>query len=197
MAHVTLIERPTGVIGRFTAAYSKWRFGRQVEPAMAAVHHAGVLTAMGALETAAQVGWRKLDPGLRWLAVQLTSTRIGCSWCIDYGYYETVNKGMDPEKIRNVGSWRDSTLYDERERAVLAYAESATATPAHVDDETAAAVRKHLSEAEMVELASWVALENYRSRFNAGLGLKGQGFADSCEVPLVAADHGGRPSALP
>ena len=100
-----------------------------VEPTAAASHHSGVLVAMGALETAVQHGWKKLDPTLRWLAVQVTGTRIGCSWCIDYGYYEGMNHGIDPAKVRAVTNWRDSDLFDERERAVLEYAEMATSTP--------------------------------------------------------------------
>lgn len=187
MAHVTLIDRPRTIIGRLSSLYSRRRFGRDVEPAMAAAHHSGVLVAMGALETAAELGWRRLDPKLRWLALQLTSTRIGCSWCVDYGYYETVNGGMDPEKVRQVGQWRDSDLYDDRERAVLEYAEAATATPVSVGPELVDRLRHHLSEAEMVELASWVAIENFRSRFNGGLGLKSQGFAESCAVPMQVA----------
>ncbi|HAM02936.1 MAG TPA: carboxymuconolactone decarboxylase [Acidimicrobiaceae bacterium] len=192
MAHVTLLERPHGVIGRLAFAYSRRRFGRLVEPAMAAAHHRGVLVAMGALEAVAGAGWRRLDPGLRWLAIQLTSARIGCSWCLDYGYYESQQNEMDPAKIRDVANWRDSELYDERERAVLEYAELATATPVAVAGEVMSSLRRHLSEAEVVELASWVALENYRSRFNGGLGLKSQGFADECAVPVAAAVASGR-----
>ena len=66
---------------------------------------------------------------------------------------------------------------------MLEYAEVATSCPAEVSDELAARVRAHLSDAEFVELAAWVALENFRSRFNAGLGLRSQGFSDSCESP--------------
>jgi alkylhydroperoxidase family enzyme len=40
-----------------------------------------------------------------------------------------------------------------------------------------------LSDAEIVELASFVALENFRSRFNAGMGLHSQGFSDNCKIP--------------
>ena len=35
---------------------------------------------------------------------------------------------------------------------------------------------------------AWVALENFRSRFNAGLGLRSQGFSDNCEIPDRIAD---------
>ena len=166
------------------ASYTKRRFGQMVEPTAAASHHAGVLVAMGSLETAVENGWKKLDPTLRWLAIQATGTRIGCSWCVDYGYYEGMHQGIDPAKVRAARKWRDSDLFDERERVVLEYAEAATSRPAEVSEELAARLQAHLSDAEIVELAAWVALENFRSRFNAGLGLRSQGFSDKCEIPM-------------
>jgi alkylhydroperoxidase family enzyme len=85
--------------------------------------------------------------------------------------------------VRDVPRWTDSDAYDDRERAVLEYAEAASATPAHVSDELIDRLHTHFSDAEIVELAAWVALENFRSRFNAGLGLHSQGLSDSCQVP--------------
>ena len=178
------------MVPRLARRYTKRRFGRMVEPTAAASHHSGVLVAMGSLETAVQFGWKKLDPTLRWLAIQTAGTQIGCSWCIDYGYFEGMNEGIDPAKVRAAGRWRTSELFDDRERVVLEYAEVATDCPAEVSDELAARVRAHLSDAEFVELAAWVALENFRSRFNAGLGLRSQGFSDNCEIPTRAAAGG-------
>ena len=189
MAHVPLLEEKKGVIPWLARVYTKHLTGQMAEPTAAASHHSGVLVAMGSLETAAQFGWKKLDPTLRWLAIQASSTRIGCSWCVDFGYYEGMNQGIDPAKVQAVPVWRESDLFDDRERAVLAYAEAATGRPAEVSEETAAAVRAHLSDAEFVELAAWVALENFRSTFNAGLGLRSQGFSDKCAVPMVARTH--------
>jgi alkylhydroperoxidase family enzyme len=186
MAHVPLLDHPKGLVPRLAARYTKRRFGQMVEPTAAASHHAGVLVAMGSLETAVQFGWKKLDPTLRWLAVQATGTQIGCSWCIDYGYFEGMHQGVDPAKVRAVSDWRASDRFDERERVVLEYAEVATGNPAEVSEELAARILAHLSEAEFVELAAWVALENFRSRFNAGLGLRSQGFSDKCELPMRA-----------
>ncbi|HWE65909.1 MAG TPA: carboxymuconolactone decarboxylase family protein [Acidimicrobiales bacterium] len=190
MAHVPLENTRRALIPRLARRYGKRQFGRAADPVGAASHHSGVLVAMGLLETAVDRGWKKLDPTLRWLAVQATGMRIGCSWCTDFGYYEGMNHGIDPAKVRAVANWRDSSLYDERERAVLEYAEAATATPAEVSDDLAARLHRHFSDAEMVELAGWVALENFRSRFNAGLGLKSQGFSDSCEIPMRANGPG-------
>ena len=183
MAHVTLEKEAGGVIPRLARRYTRRRFGQMVEPTAAASHHSGVLVAMGALETVVERGWKKLDPTLRWLAIQSASTQIGCSWCVDYCYFEGMHDGIDPEKVRAASQWRECTLFDERERIVLEYAEAATESPARVPDELAARLHAHFDEAEIVELAAWVALENFRSRFNAGLGLRSQGFAERCAGP--------------
>ncbi len=190
MALVPLDHEPKGRIARFGRRVGQKRFGIDAEPLQAASHHAGVLISSGVLEASVAKGWKKLDPTVRWLAVQRSGMLIGCSWCIDYGYYIGMNEGLDPAKVRAVAQWRDSDLYDERERAVLEYAELATLTPSVVPEELGVALHRYFSDAEIVELAAWVALENFRSRFNAGLGLHSQGFSDHCELPMRVSDDG-------
>ncbi len=186
MAHVQLKDTADGFVPRQALRYSQRRFGRVVEPVAAAAHHSGVLLAMGALETAAERGWKRLDIHLRWLVIQASAMAIGCSWCTDYGYYEGMQQGTDPSKVRAVGQWRSSDVFDERERAVLEFAELATSTPAHVPDELMDRLHRFFSEAEIVELTAWVALENFRSRFNAALDLRSQGFSDNCALGVDA-----------
>ena len=195
MAHVPLQYQPKGAVARLARTYTERRFGQMVEPTAAASHHAGVLVAMGALETAVQLGWKKLDKTLRALAVFKVATTIGCSWCIDYGYFESVHGGIDADKVRAVARWRESSAFNDQERLVLEYAEAASANPAAVTDDLADRLHLAFSDAEIVELAGWVALEQFRSRFNAGLGLHSQGFAERCEIP-GAATSGDRHGAL-
>ena len=64
----------------------------------------------------------------------------------------------------------------------MEYAEAMTATPPTVDDELVKKLRRHLDEAQLVELTAVVCLENVRSRFNSALGLTRQGFKDRCEI---------------
>jgi len=184
MAYLPLIDTPKGVVQRYAWRYSSKMFGKAGEPVRAAAHHSGVLMASGAIETVAARRWHELDVNLRWLAILSTSASIGCSWCIDYGYYETVSSGMDPEKVRDVSRWRDGDAYDDRERLVLEYAEAVNSTPSTVTEDLAARLRERFTEKQIVELAAWIALENNRSRFNAALGLRSEGFAESCDVPL-------------
>lgn len=186
MAYLPLIDRPKGVLQRYAWRYSRKVFGKIVEPVEAAAHHNGVLMASGALETVVDKRWHELDRNLRWLAVQATSAAVGCSWCIDFGYYESVSSGMDPRKIHGVTRWHDSGIYDVRERLVLEYAEAVNSTPSTMTEDLAARLREHFSDKQIVELAAWIALENNRSRFNAGLGLRSEGFAEQCAVPPSA-----------
>ena len=185
MAHVPLADEADRLVSRLAYHYSRRRFGRVVDPVAAASHHSGVLVAMGALETVAERGWRRLDHHLRWLVIQASAAEIGCSWCTDYGFYEGMQTGVDARKVRAVAQWRTSDLFDDTERAVLEYAEAATATPVIIGDDLVQRLHRHFSDAELVELASWVALENLRSRFNAGLGLRSQGFSSDCALPAA------------
>lgn len=183
---VSLVDRPRGLLRRYAWRFSRKKMAGQIaDPLRALAHHGGVLTANGVLEMVAERGWRRLDPHLRWLAVQAAAGQIGCAWCTDFGYYEGVQGGVDPRKIRDVPRWQQSDAYDEPERLVLEYAQAATATPAAVPESLMRRLREHFDEAQTVELVAWVALENYRSRINAGLGLRSQGFAATCPAPVA------------
>ena len=127
--------------------------------------------------------WRRLDPTLTALAEMTVAVSIGCSWCVDFGYWISTSRGVDPVKLENVPHRRDSEVYTALERQVMAYAEAATATPPAVTDEMVAGLRAHLDDAALVELTMMIAVENQRSRFSSALGLTSQGFTDRCELP--------------
>ena len=84
------------------------------------------------------------------------------------------------EKLGEVLAWRDSKLFSPMERVALEYAERITTTGQKVDDALFAELKKHFSEAEIVELTAAIAMENFRSKFNPPLGIEAQGF---CMVP--------------
>jgi alkylhydroperoxidase family enzyme len=84
------------------------------------------------------------------------------------------------EKLAEVLDWRTSKLFSPLERAALEYAERITTTGQKVDDALFAELKKHFSEAQIVELTAAIAMENFRSKFNPPLGIEAQGF---CMVP--------------
>ena len=87
-----------------------------------------------------------------------------------------MQAGASDDKIREVPTWRESSLFSPVERDALEYAERLTVTGDKVTDELFARLRGHFSEAQMVELTAVVALENFRSKFNPPLGIEAQGF---------------------
>lgn len=129
--------------------------------------------------------WDALDPHLKTFAVMASAATIGCSWCLDFGYYKAHQDGLDLDKVREVPRWRESAVFTPLEREVMDYAEAMTATPPQVTDEMSDSLREQLGTAALVELTMIVAVENERSRFNAAAGLASQGYSDVCELPLA------------
>ena len=84
------------------------------------------------------------------------------------------------EKLAELTTWRDSTLFSEAERLALEYAECITYTDRKVDDALVDQLKKHYGDAQIVELTAAIAMENFRSKFNPALGIEAQGF---CMVP--------------
>lgn len=170
-----------GRFEKFAGWASEKIFGKVLDPLKVSFHHKGTLLSTLALEgTAAR--WTKLPRDLSALTILAVSSEIGCSWCVDFGYWELHNKGVATEKLRAIADWRTSDVYSPLERRVIEYAVAATATPSGVTRDMVDGLRAELTDGQIVELAALVSLENYRSRTNAGLGLSSQGFKDTCEI---------------
>ncbi|MFI9047803.1 carboxymuconolactone decarboxylase family protein [Streptomyces sp. NPDC053427] len=181
MARIPLTP-PRTLTLRLAQWYSRRAYGKVMEPALVLGHHPRILRAYFAFE--AKVGrWRALDPTLKHLAEMVPAVRIGCSWCVDFGHWHADRLGLPLEKISKVPDWRaHEESFTEVERLVMEYAEAMTATPPTATDDLTERLRRHLSDAALVELTAMVALENFRSRMNSAMGLTSQGFSDSCAV---------------
>jgi alkylhydroperoxidase family enzyme len=124
--------------------------------------------------------WDACDENLKSYAHMAVASLIGCSFCLDLGYFKAHNDGLDVDKAREVPRWRESTVFTPLERDVLEYAEAMSRTPLTVTDELVARLLAALGPAALVELTSYVALANFYTRGNVALGVEAAGFADSC-----------------
>ncbi len=86
-----------------------------------------------------------------------------------------------------VHRFRESELFNPAEKVALELAEAMSQTPQRVTDELFDRLRKHYSEAEIVEMAAVIALENFRSRFNRSVGVEAHGFYPQLGGVLGAA----------
>jgi alkylhydroperoxidase family enzyme len=162
--------------------YSRRRYGDVLDPARALAHNPRVMKTY-VREELSLAKWKAVPSGLKALAVMSGAATVGCAWCLDFGYWQTMTGGdVDPVKVRDLPRWRDSGAYTGDERAVMEYAEVMSMTPPMVTDDHIARLRGFLDEAQIVERTMMIAVENQRSRFNTALGLGSQGFAERCEL---------------
>ncbi len=178
--------RLDGVYGAVMTRVAKRMWGEVPDNAYVLWHHLPVAKAVFGFEQKV-AKWSALDPHLKSYAEMASAGAIGCSWCLDFGYFLAHTKGLDESKVREVPRWRESEVFTDLEREVMAYAEAASATPPTVTDEMVARLDEQLGHAAVVELTMMVAIENQRSRFNAAMGLASQGYSDVCELPLARA----------
>lgn len=188
-ARVPLTHRRTPYV-RLMEAYSRRRYGAVLEPGLVLLHHRGVLRTM--LRTESGVArWTTLDPTVKALATMAAAARVGCGWCLDFGYWESRHQRVPAAKLDAIPHWRDvPEVYTDLERAAMEYAEAMTATPPTVDDTLVDRLRSWLDDAQLVELTAIVAQENNRSRLNTAMGLTGQGFTDACDLDDRARSRG-------
>lgn len=170
-----------GPTARLLDWYARRTYGQELESMQALMHHRPVMWSIARFEGRV-ARWGRLDPDLKELACLAVAAQIGCSWCLDFGWYLSHTRGMSQDKLEQVMRWRGSTVYSPLERAVLEYAEAMTATPPVVTDAMVARLREDLDVAQLVELTEMASVENLRSRTNAALGLRSQGFSDACPV---------------
>ena len=77
--------------------------------------------------------------------------------------------GISPEQIANLHDYRSNRNFSETERLALEYTDRMTSTPVEVFEALFARLREKFSDAQLVELTSSIAWENYRARFDQSL----------------------------
>src|SRR3954449_9350173 len=128
MARISL-DPPRTPLYRLAERYLRRTYGVVPDPLAAIGHNMRVLVTDARFETSL-ARWKRLDPTLKALAVMAAAVSIGCSWCVDFGYWVSTNGGVDPRKLRDVPPWRDRHGYTDLERPVIAHAGgTATSTP--------------------------------------------------------------------
>ena len=81
---------------------------------------------------------------------------------------------MKDEKILALSKYDTSSLFDEKERVALKYADAITFSDQDVDDALFESVKSQFSDDEIVELTTLIAWENCSSKFNRALRVDSQ-----------------------
>ena len=187
MAGTTRIPKAelTGVYGAMVKRMSRKLLGDVPEPVEVAWHNRKVLNFSFAVGRKAQK-WDQCDESLKSFATMAVASLVGCSFCLDLGYFQAHNEGLDEAKAREVPRWRESDAFTPLERDVMEYAEAMSMTPPTVTDELSAGLLDRLGAPALVELTAVIGLANLYTRSNTALGIESQGFSATCDSKPVA-----------
>jgi AhpD family alkylhydroperoxidase len=107
-----------------------------------------------------------LSPVLVDLVYLRISQINNCAYCLDMHTRDLLKKGEKIEKLALVQAWAEGgTLFDARERAALAWAETVTrVADTGVPDEAYQAARAVFEERELVDLTIAIGLMNVYNR---------------------------------
>ncbi|OOG68228.1 alkylhydroperoxidase [Sinorhizobium sp. A49] len=111
-----------------------------------------------------------LEPRLIHL-IKLRASQInGCAYCIDMHVKEARHTGLSEQWIHLICAWRESPIYDARERAVLAWTEALTnLAQTGAPDADFEPLREHFDEAEITKITMAIGVINVWNRVAVGL----------------------------
>jgi alkylhydroperoxidase family enzyme len=112
---------------------------------------------------------------------------------MDIGSAVSRAMGVSDRQLLELSRYETSDAYDDDERLAIELADAMVATPVEIGADLRARLDARFTTSQLVELASYIAWEHYRSRFNRALDVQAVGFSDGavCVVP----DH--RPPSGP
>ena len=106
--------------------------------------------------------------------IELVNLRIsqinGCAFCLEMHARSSREDGVPDAKLDCVAGWRVSSLFTDRERAALHWAESLVHVDrTHAPDDAFEPLKAHFSDAEISDLTFAVALMSAFNRLAIGM----------------------------
>src|SRR3954447_9389736 len=106
-----------------------------------------------------------IEPRLRALVELRTSQINGCAYCVDMHSRQAREHGETQQRLDCLPAWRETSFYDDRERAALAWAESVTnVSHTGVPDDVYEEAKKHFDEKDLVDLTLIISVMNAWNR---------------------------------
>jgi alkylhydroperoxidase family enzyme len=111
-----------------------------------------------------------VERGFKRLVAHVASRTAGCRYCMAHTAGGALHFGVEEQKLAAVWEFRTSPLFSEAERVALDFTIAAASVPNGVTDEMFAALRKHWSETQIVEIIAVISTFGFLNRWNDTLG---------------------------
>lgn len=106
------------------------------------------------------------------LAIVAVSQVNACDYCVAHHKPFLAIEGVSPAGVDRLLDWPDHPELDEVDRLVVEYAIAATERPNRLPDALFARLRRHFSEAQIVELTLRITLCGFFNKFNDALQIE-------------------------
>lgn len=169
------IEEPKGLAMRFAFWGTRRQFGKVMTPMKVLYPRVPEMLRLSYEIQKFETKGIRLDHGLHYLVVALTSKINGCDFCMDLARSMILREQLDTEKLDSLTDYRTHPKFTERERAALSYVEEATRSK-RVSVDTFTTLQRFFTEREIVEITWLNAIENYYNLINLSLGIGSDGF---------------------
>ncbi|RZU24335.1 AhpD family alkylhydroperoxidase [Kribbella rubisoli] len=108
-----------------------------------------------------------LDHTLLHLIKVRASMLNGCAYCLDMHTTDALKEGESSQRLFGLAAWRESSFYDERERAALALTDAVTVLERHgVPDDVWDAVVEHFGQEGAANVLLAIGTINLWTRLN-------------------------------
>ncbi len=112
-----------------------------------------------------------IDPQLKALLEVRVSQLNGCAYCLDMHAHEARQLGVPQQRLDCLVAWHESGLFDDAERAALAWADGLTTLDGDLEDRFEE-LASHFDEDEVVDITLTVSLMNTWNRIGVGFALQ-------------------------
>ena len=167
MARISLVETQDAT-PEVKEIYEKTLRGKPGNAQKALAHRPDMLKNF--LAFYASVG-RSLERRLYEMIYLRVSLINGCRYCQQHHLASSKRVGLTTEDSRALADG-NYTRFSEKEQTALAYAEKLTVRPRDTSESDFEKLKKHFSDAEIVDLHLLVGLANLTNRFTDPLGLE-------------------------
>ena len=158
----------------------KRKYGQVLNPGLLWARVPKLFAAVALLYGALDRKSSPLSPVLRSLVTVRVSQINWCAFCVDINSSTLIERSGSTEKVDRLDRWRESDIFDEKEKAVLEYTEAITYSDQQETDDLVDRLRNFFDEDGIVELTGLIAFQNLSSKFNNALDVPPQGF---CRPP--------------
>jgi len=106
------------------------------------------------------------------LAIVAVSQVNACEYCVAHHKPFLAVEGVSPAGVDRLLDYRDHPELDETDRLVVEYAVAATERPNRLPDAIFARLKRHFTEAQIVELTLRITLCGFFNKFNDALQIE-------------------------